>query len=111
LSCSHDQPVENLLQFERGAAEGFQKLSQSSLLDLRCGTRNPGLSSISFASKSWVTGIAPAILRADIHDQRFRPFYLGPEGRDECVLSVHHEVFRLSAELDPNRKLHLDLLL
>jgi hypothetical protein len=50
--------------------------------------------------------IAPTILRANVHDQRFRMLSLGLQGRDERILSVHQNVVDLSLVLEPDREFH-----
>jgi hypothetical protein len=57
-----------------------------------------------------VTGVASAVRWAKVHDQRFRPFYLGSQRRDECVFSLHYKVFGFAILLDPNGELHRVLL-
>ena len=48
-----------------------------------------------------VTGVAPTILRADVHDQRFWVLSLGLEGGDERVLGVHHDVVHFPVVFEP----------
>ena len=57
-----------------------------------------------------VTGVASAVRWAKVHDQRFRPFYLGSQRRDECVFSLHYKMFGFAILLDPNGELHRVLL-
>src|ERR1700736_2881711 len=53
-----------------------------------------------------VTCVAPSILRANVHDLRFRVLGLGLEGGDERVLGLHHEVVHLTFVLEPDGESH-----